>query len=65
LNKLLKQYCLKKADELLKAGQNNCKTAYSVGFETPSYSTVSFKSFYGITPLEYAGNIKYRIESEE
>jgi signal transduction histidine kinase/ligand-binding sensor domain-containing protein/AraC-like DNA-binding protein len=53
-NEVIRQYRLKKAAELLKTGQHVSEVAYKVGFDTPSYFTVSFKAFYGVTPSEYA-----------
>lgn len=51
--KLIKQYRLKKAAQLLRSGHNASETAYMTGFETPSYFSVSFKNFYGVSPSEY------------
>lgn len=55
---VIRQYRLKKAAELLRAGQQVSEVAYSVGFDTASYFSVSFKAFYGMTPSEYAGSMK-------
>lgn len=52
-NELIKQYRLKRSVEFLKSGCNVSETAYSVGFETHSHFTTSFKSFFGVTPTEY------------
>jgi len=52
-NELIKQYRLKRSVEFLKSGHNISETAYSVGFETHSHFTTSFKSFFGVTPTEY------------
>ena len=52
-NELIKQYRLKRSIEFLKSGHNVSETAYSVGFETHSHFTTSFKSFFGVTPTEY------------
>ncbi|HVX28322.1 MAG TPA: ATP-binding protein [Parafilimonas sp.] len=52
-NELIKQYRLKRSIEFLKSGNNVSETAYSVGFETHSHFTTSFKSFFGVTPSEY------------
>lgn len=52
---VISQYRLKKAGELLKSGCNVSETAYKVGFKSPSYFSVSFKEFYGVTPSEYEG----------
>lgn len=38
--------------------------AYSVGFDTPSYFSASFKAFYGVTPSQYgkvAWNVRQRV----
>jgi signal transduction histidine kinase/DNA-binding response OmpR family regulator/ligand-binding sensor domain-containing protein len=50
---LIKQYRLKRSIEFLKAGQNVSEAAYSVGFETHSHFSTSFKNFFGVTPSEY------------
>jgi DNA-binding response OmpR family regulator/two-component sensor histidine kinase len=55
-NDLIKQYRLKRSLEFLKAGNNISQTAYSVGFETHSHFTTSFKAFFGITPTEYVSS---------
>ena len=52
-NELIKQYRLKKSIEFLRSGHNVSETAYSVGFETHSHFTTSFKAFFGVTPSEY------------
>jgi AraC-like DNA-binding protein len=56
-NEIIRQYRLKKAAELLKAGRHISDVAYSVGFDTPSYFSASFKAFFGVTPSEYASRI--------
>ncbi len=53
-NGVIKQYRLKRAAALLKSGHKISDIAYQVGFDTPSYFTVSFKAFYGLTPSQYA-----------
>src|SRR6185437_4098158 len=52
-NEFIRQYRLKRSIDFLKSGNNVSETAYSVGFETHSYFTTSFKSFFGITPSDY------------
>jgi len=52
-NEVIKQYRLKKSIEFLKSGSNVSEAAYSVGFETHSHFTTSFKAFFGITPTSY------------
>ncbi|HUZ61082.1 MAG TPA: ATP-binding protein [Hanamia sp.] len=52
-SEVIKQYRLKKSIEFLKAGSNVSETAYSVGFETHSHFSTSFKSFFGVTPTSY------------
>lgn len=52
-NEVIRQYRLKKAGKLLKSGHKISDVAYSVGFDTPSYFSASFKTFYGVTPSEY------------
>ncbi|QJW88486.1 response regulator [Spirosoma taeanense] len=53
-NELIRQYRLRKAAQLLRAGHNASETAYMVGFETPSHFTSVFKEFYKKTPSEFA-----------
>jgi DNA-binding response OmpR family regulator len=50
---LIRQYRLKRSVAFLKAGLNVSEAAYSVGFETHSHFTTSFKAFFGVTPSEY------------
>lgn len=52
-SEVIKQYRLKKSIEFLKSGSNVSETAYSVGFETHSHFSTSFKSFFGVTPTSY------------
>lgn len=52
-NDLIRQYRLRKAIDLLRAGHNASETAYMVGFESPSYFTRVFKEFYQQTPTDY------------
>lgn len=53
-NELIRQYRLRKAADLLRAGHNASQTAFMVGFKTPSYFTLVFKEFYLKTPTEFA-----------
>ncbi|GAB3644159.1 hypothetical protein GCM10027423_47960 [Spirosoma arcticum] len=50
---LIRQYRLRKAAELLKAGYNVAETADRVGFNTPSHFTLVFKETYQQTPTEF------------
>lgn len=52
-HELIRQYRLKKAAALLKTRLSVTETAYSVGFETPSYFSAAFKAFYGVSPSAY------------
>ena len=52
-NELIRQYRLRRAIDLLRAGHNASETAYQVGFESPSYFTKVFKEYYQQTPSEY------------
>ncbi len=53
-NELIRQYRLRKAVDLLRAGYTASQTAYAVGFRTPAYFTLVFKEFYRKTPTEFA-----------
>ncbi|MGN6400573.1 MAG: helix-turn-helix domain-containing protein, partial [Flavisolibacter sp.] len=53
-NDIIRLYLLKKAATLLASGHGVTQTAYTVGFETPSYFTQCFKEQYGQTPSEFA-----------
>ncbi|WP_080059230.1 response regulator [Spirosoma aerolatum] len=55
-NEVIRQYRLRKAIDLLKAGHNASETAYLVGFESPSYFARVFKDFYQQTPTSYLRN---------
>ncbi|MBD2753484.1 hybrid sensor histidine kinase/response regulator transcription factor [Spirosoma validum] len=55
-NELIRQYRLRKAADLLRAGYHASETAYRVGFKTPSYFTIVFKEFYQKTPTEFAAS---------
>ncbi|CAN5469658.1 hypothetical protein BH09BAC4_BH09BAC4_17020 [soil metagenome] len=50
---LIRQYRLRKAAELLKAGHNVAETADLVGFNTPSHFTLVFRETYQQTPTEF------------
>ncbi|GAA4413583.1 hypothetical protein GCM10023187_42040 [Nibrella viscosa] len=50
---VIRNYRLKKAAELLKAGFGIWETSDRVGFDTPSYFGQCFKEFYGFTPTQY------------
>jgi signal transduction histidine kinase/CheY-like chemotaxis protein/streptogramin lyase/AraC-like DNA-binding protein len=50
---LIRQYRLRKAAELLRAGHNVAETADLVGFSTPSHFTIVFKEIYQQTPTEF------------
>lgn len=52
-NELIRQYRLRKAIDLLRAGRSASETAYLVGFDSPSYFTKVFREFYQKTPTEY------------
>ena len=55
-NELVRQYRLRKAIDLLRAGHSASETAYLVGFESPSYFTKVFRNFYQQTPTDYIKN---------
>ncbi|WP_462252487.1 hybrid sensor histidine kinase/response regulator transcription factor [Ekhidna sp.] len=48
---------LKRSVEFIKAGHSISETAYSVGFESPSYFTKIFKARYKKTPSEFASEL--------
>lgn len=50
---LIRQYRLRKAAELLRAGHSVTETADLVGFNTPSHFTTVFREFYQQTPSEF------------
>ncbi|GAB4029254.1 helix-turn-helix transcriptional regulator [Spirosoma jeollabukense] len=54
---LIRQYRLRKATELLKAGHNVAETADLVGFNTPSHFTLVFREAYQQTPTEFINNL--------
>lgn len=55
-NELIRRFRLQKAAILLSSGLNVTETAYTVGFETPSYFAACFKEQYGQTPTEFASS---------
>ncbi len=55
-NELIRNYRLRRAADLLRAGNNATETAYMVGFKTPSHFSIVFKEFYQQTPTEFAAN---------
>ncbi|GAB2590034.1 hybrid sensor histidine kinase/response regulator transcription factor [Spirosoma areae] len=55
-NELIRQYRLRKAIDLLRAGHNASETAYLTGFESPSYFTKVFREFYQQTPTDYVSS---------
>ena len=52
---LIRQYRLRKAADLLRAGHSASQTAHLVGFKTPTYFATAFREFYQKTPGEFAG----------
>jgi signal transduction histidine kinase/AraC-like DNA-binding protein len=53
-NELLRQYRLKRAAQLLRAGRTSAETAYLVGYESPAHFSTVFREFYGKTPTAFA-----------
>lgn len=51
-HELIRQYRLKRAAQLLRAGRSSAETAYLVGYESPAHFSTVFKEFYGKTPTE-------------
>ncbi|MEZ0539284.1 ATP-binding protein [Fibrella arboris] len=54
-NDLIRQYRLRRAAELLRAGYSVAQTAYSVGFESPTYFSTLFKQTYQQSPTDFVG----------
>jgi signal transduction histidine kinase/CheY-like chemotaxis protein/AraC-like DNA-binding protein len=54
--KFIRSYRLKKAAQLLLAGQSVAETAYQVGFESPSYFATAFKEVYQQSPSDFVEN---------
>jgi signal transduction histidine kinase/ligand-binding sensor domain-containing protein/CheY-like chemotaxis protein/AraC-like DNA-binding protein len=59
---LIRQYRLRKAIELLRAGHNVSETADLVGFNTPSHFTLVFKEFYQQTPSEFIASWNRQVQ---
>ncbi len=57
---LIRQYRLRKAAELLKAGHNVAETADKAGFNTPSHFTAVFRELYQQTPTEFVARLAKR-----
>jgi AraC-like DNA-binding protein len=57
---LIRQYRLRKAAELLRAGHNVVETADQTGFSTPSHFTAVFREFYQQTPTEFMSSLARR-----
>ncbi|RRB02031.1 ATP-binding protein [Larkinella rosea] len=53
-NDLLRNYRLKRAAQLLRAGQSVNQAAYQVGFTSPAYFSKCFRELYQLTPREFA-----------
>lgn len=56
VNEFIRNYRLRKAAGLLKAGHAVSETAYLVGFESPSYFGQCFKELFDLSPSEYIRN---------
>jgi signal transduction histidine kinase/AraC-like DNA-binding protein len=57
-NELIRQYRLRKAADLLRAGHSVAETAYAVGFETPAYFGQCFKELFKTTPGKFVDSAK-------
>jgi len=55
-HELIRQYQLRKAADMLRAGHTPSQTAHLTGFKTPSYFTIVFKEFYHKTPTEFVAD---------
>ncbi|MGA0556209.1 ATP-binding protein [Larkinella sp. VNQ87] len=56
-NEFIRNYRLRKATDLLKAGHPVLETAYLVGFDSPSYFGYCFKELFSLSPSEYVRSI--------
>lgn len=57
INDLIKNFRLKKADELLAGGNHSVsQVAYDCGFSDPAYFSKVFKEYYKVAPKDYASN---------
>jgi signal transduction histidine kinase/CheY-like chemotaxis protein/ligand-binding sensor domain-containing protein len=52
-HELLRNYRLKQAAHLLRAGVSVSETAYQVGFESPAYFSKCFRELYQMSPSEF------------
>ena len=52
-HELLRNYRLKQAAHLLRAGVSISETAYQVGFESPAYFSKCFRELYQMSPSEF------------
>ncbi|GAB3924112.1 ATP-binding protein [Larkinella terrae] len=57
VSEFIRNYRLRKAADLLKAGYPVSETAYRVGFESPSYFGQCFKELFTLSPSEYVRNV--------
>jgi signal transduction histidine kinase/DNA-binding response OmpR family regulator len=57
VSEFIRNYRLRKAAELLKAGYPVSETAYLVGFDSPSYFGQCFKELFTLSPSEYIRSI--------
>jgi signal transduction histidine kinase/DNA-binding response OmpR family regulator/ligand-binding sensor domain-containing protein len=55
---LIRHYRLQRAIQLLRTGRSIAETAYSVGFESPSYFSKLFKQAYKQTPSEFLTDMR-------
>jgi AraC-like DNA-binding protein len=55
-NQFIRNYRLKRATQLLRAGHTVSETAVLVGFESSSYFSHSFRTLYQVTPTEFVGS---------
>lgn len=57
VSEFIRNYRLRKAADLLKAGYPVSETAYMVGFESPSYFGQCFKDLFTLSPSEYIRSV--------